>query len=163
MPRRSNEGGRSAVILNLSPTTLDDAEALVAIRIAAMRESLEALGRFDPRRARERFLAGFTPADCRFVEADGVRAGFVLLRPPRRGPGCSTTSISSRPCRAGASARPCWRRSSPRPTRKPRRSAWARCAAAPRTASYQRHGFVRTDEAEWDIHYLREPRDGPRS
>ena len=37
----------------------DDAEALVAIRIAAMRESLERLGRFDPQRARDRFLAGF--------------------------------------------------------------------------------------------------------
>jgi hypothetical protein len=33
-----------------------DAEALVQLRIAAMRESLEHLARFDPVRARERFL-----------------------------------------------------------------------------------------------------------
>jgi hypothetical protein len=36
-----------------------DAEVLVDIHIAAMRESLERIGRFDPQRARERFLASF--------------------------------------------------------------------------------------------------------
>ena len=36
-----------------------DAEVLVDIRIAAMRKSLERIGRFDPQRARERFLASF--------------------------------------------------------------------------------------------------------
>ncbi|WP_244103846.1 GNAT family N-acetyltransferase [Burkholderia gladioli] len=162
MPRRSNEGGRSAVILNLSPTTLDDAEALVAIRIAAMRESLEALGRFDPRRARERFLAGFTPADCRFVEADGVRAGFVLLRrqtrpwlldhlyiePAMQGRGIGAAVLGAIFAEADAQAAPI-------------RVGALRSSASNRF--YQRHGFVRTDEAEWDIHYLREPRDGPRS
>ncbi|AEA64906.1 GNAT family N-acetyltransferase [Burkholderia gladioli] len=162
MPRRSNEGGRSAVILNLCPTTLDDAEALVAIRIAAMRESLEALGRFAPRRARERFLAGFTPADCRFVEADGVRAGFVLLRrqtrpwlldhlyiePAMQGRGIGAAVLAAIFAEADAQAAPI-------------RVGALRGSASNRF--YQRHGFVRTDEAEWDIHYLREPRDGPRS
>ncbi|WP_244124058.1 GNAT family N-acetyltransferase [Burkholderia gladioli] len=162
MPRRSNEGGRSAVILDLSPTTLDDAEALVAIRIAAMRESLEALGRFDPRRVRERFLAGFTPADCRFVEADGVRAGFVLLRrqtrpwlldhlyiePAMQGRGIGAAVLGAIFAEADAQATPI-------------RVGALRGSASNRF--YQRHGFVRTDEAEWDIHYLREPRDGPRS
>jgi len=56
-------------------------EALVAIRIAAMRESLERIGRFDRQRARERFLAGFDPAlrasaANRFYE----RHGFELER-----------------------------------------------------------------------------------
>ena len=35
-----------------------DFESLVALRIEAMRESLERIGRFDPVRARERFLSG---------------------------------------------------------------------------------------------------------
>lgn len=35
-----------------------DAEALVALRIRALRESLERLGRFDPVRSRERFFVG---------------------------------------------------------------------------------------------------------
>ena len=38
-----------------------DFEALVSIRIDAMRESLERMGRFDPVRARERFREGFSP------------------------------------------------------------------------------------------------------
>ncbi|CAE6905528.1 hypothetical protein R69749_08384 [Paraburkholderia domus] len=62
-------------------TTQPDAETLVAIRIAAMRESLERIGRFDPQRARERFLASFDPALCRFIEVDGVQSGFILIRP----------------------------------------------------------------------------------
>ncbi|RMN79860.1 hypothetical protein ALQ56_05513, partial [Pseudomonas syringae pv. papulans] len=36
----------------------EDFETLVAIRIEAMRESLERVGRFDPVRARERFREG---------------------------------------------------------------------------------------------------------
>lgn len=59
-----------------APTTQADADALVAIRIAAMRESLERIGRFDPQRARARFLASFEPALCRFIEVNGVRLGF---------------------------------------------------------------------------------------
>lgn len=36
-----------------------DANALAALRVAAMRPSLEAVGRFDPERARSRFLNRF--------------------------------------------------------------------------------------------------------
>lgn len=38
-----------------------DAQALATIRVAAMRESLERIGRFDPDRARRRFLDTFSP------------------------------------------------------------------------------------------------------
>jgi GNAT superfamily N-acetyltransferase len=62
-------------------TTESDADTLVNIRIAAMRESLERIGRFDPQRARERFLASFDPALCRFIEVDGVQSGFIAVRP----------------------------------------------------------------------------------
>ncbi len=46
-----------------------------------MRESLERIGRFDPSRARERFLAGFSPEDTRHVLLDGGRVGFFVLKP----------------------------------------------------------------------------------
>ena len=65
-------------------TAQSNAETLVAVRIAviaAMRESLERIGRFDPRRARGRFLTSFDPALCRFIEVNGVRSGFILIRP----------------------------------------------------------------------------------
>ena len=51
-----------------------DAEALVALRVLAMRESLERLGRFDPVRSRERFLSAFSPQHTRHILVDGERA-----------------------------------------------------------------------------------------
>ena len=62
-------------------TTIDDIDTLVQIRIDAMRESLERIGRFNPARARERFLASFNAAFCRYVLVDGEKAGFVLVKP----------------------------------------------------------------------------------
>jgi GNAT superfamily N-acetyltransferase len=56
-----------------------DLETLVAIRIAAMRPSLEALGRFDPERARRRLVDSFRPEDTYIVECGGVPAGFYAL------------------------------------------------------------------------------------
>ncbi len=57
-----------------------DAEALVQLRIAAMRESLERVGRFDPVRARDRFLSGFVPAATHLIERDGQRVGFFVVQ-----------------------------------------------------------------------------------
>ena len=59
----------------------DDAEQLVALRIAAMRDSLTRIGRFDPQRARERFLSGYAPAYTRHIEVAGRRVGFVVVKP----------------------------------------------------------------------------------
>ena len=61
--------------------TQGDAEALVRLRIVAMRESLERIGRFEPERARERFLLTFQPQHTRHVLVDGERAGFVVVKP----------------------------------------------------------------------------------
>ena len=59
----------------------DDAEELVALRIAAMRDSLMRIGRFDPQRARERFLSGYSPAHTRHIALAGRRVGFVVVKP----------------------------------------------------------------------------------
>lgn len=68
-------------IVTFRPASAEDAEALVALRIEAMRESLKRIGRFDPSRARERFLAGFSPEHTRHVLLDGERVGFFVLKP----------------------------------------------------------------------------------
>ncbi len=65
----------------LTATTIDAAESLVAIRIAAMRESLEQVGRFDPERARNRFLSNFQPEYTRYIEVDNKQIGFVVIKP----------------------------------------------------------------------------------
>ena len=46
-------------MLTFVAASLADGEALASLRVAAMRESLERIGRFDPQRARQRFLATF--------------------------------------------------------------------------------------------------------
>ena len=53
-----------------------DIETLVTIRIAAMKESLENIGRFDPKRARERLIENFRPDDTVLVIAEGKVIGF---------------------------------------------------------------------------------------
>jgi len=65
----------------LTPAQPGDAEALVALRIEAMRDSLQRIGRFDPVRARDRFLSGYMPQHTRHIDSDGKRVGFVVVKP----------------------------------------------------------------------------------
>jgi GNAT superfamily N-acetyltransferase len=58
----------------------EDFEELVGLRILAMRESLERVGRFDIQRARERFRSGFSPSDTYHIELNGERIGFVVYK-----------------------------------------------------------------------------------
>jgi ribosomal protein S18 acetylase RimI-like enzyme len=58
-----------------------DADALATLRVRAMRESLEQLGRFDAERARARFLSNFEPSFTRHIVQDGKTVGFVVVRP----------------------------------------------------------------------------------
>jgi len=57
----------------------DDLEELVQLRIAAMRESLERVGRFNPQRARDRLLKDFAPENTRCIVARGAIIGFVIV------------------------------------------------------------------------------------
>ena len=67
--------------LTFVPATVKDAEALVALRIAAMRESLERIGRFDLVRARDRFLDSFEPKFTQHIEWQGARVGLLVVKP----------------------------------------------------------------------------------
>ncbi|RMQ99416.1 GNAT family acetyltransferase [Pseudomonas savastanoi pv. glycinea] len=66
--------------VTLAPAQQTDLDDLVAIRIEAMRESLERVGRFDPVRARERFANSFDARDTRYIEVAGERVGFVVVK-----------------------------------------------------------------------------------
>ena len=149
--------------VTLAPATAGDAEALVALRIAAMRASLERIGRFDPGRARERFLAGFSPAHTRHIVVAGERVGFVVVKPwddgllldhlylhPRhqgRGIGSAVLALIfaetdglGRRLRVGA------------------------LRGSDANRFYTRHGFVAVEEGEWDVYYVRAARtDGSNS
>lgn len=67
--------------ITFEPAVAEDFEALLALRIEAMRESLERIGRFDPLRARDRFGAGFSPMHTRHILRADERVGFVAVKP----------------------------------------------------------------------------------
>ena len=67
--------------VSFEATSAADFETLVALRIEAMRESLERIGRFDPVRARERFRLGFSPAHTQHIVYAEQHVGFVVTTP----------------------------------------------------------------------------------
>jgi GNAT superfamily N-acetyltransferase len=147
----------SAPRVTFEPALAGDAEALVELRIAAMRESLERVGRFDPQRARDRFLAGFDPALTRHVLVDGERVGVVVVQPQEdallldhlyiapsaQGRGAGAAVLAE--VLADADARGL-----------PVRVGALRESAANRF--YERHGFECVETTQWDVLYRRPPR-----
>lgn len=145
--------------LDLEAASPEDAEDLVTLRIAAMRPSLERLGRFDSQRARDRFLATFAPAHTRHLVVEGRRVGFVVLRsqagqllldhlyvdPAHQGRGIGAAALAVVFAEADAQGMP------------------VRVGALRGSDSnrfYARHGFERVEETEWDNHYVRTPQIG---
>ncbi len=64
----------------LAPVVASDFEALLALRLRAMRESLTQLGRYDEERARARLAEGFVPANTHHIDVQGQRVGFLVLK-----------------------------------------------------------------------------------
>ena len=138
----------------LTPVEAGDAENLVALRIAAMRDSLERIGRFDPVRSRERFLSGFLPEYTRHIEAEGRRVGFVVvnpqpecvllehlyIHPSSQGNGIGAT-VLARVIEEAESLRLLVRVGVLRDSDSNR--------------FYKRHGFRLVEQSEWDNYYIR--------
>ena len=140
----------------LERATAGDFEALLALRIRAMRESLEHLGRFDAQRARERLAEGFDPAVTQHIVVDGLRVGFLVLKPLSHSlwlkhfyidPAHQGRGIGSRVLRDLIHRA--------QQAQLPLELQALKDSRANRF--YLRHGFVATAEGEWDIDYLRLP------
>ena len=58
--------------IEFKPTSESDFEELLEIRIECMRESLTAIGRFNPQRARERLQNSFQPSETQFISLNNV-------------------------------------------------------------------------------------------
>ena len=153
-----------AAPLTLVPAAEDDFEALLALRMATMRESLLRLGRFDPQRARDRLGRAFEPAHTRHVLLGGERVGFVVLlplldaRPPHLV--LDHLYIAPQAQRQGVGS---WVMAQVL-DEADRRNLPVRVTALRQSDAnrfYQRHGFERQHETEWDLHYLR-PAPGDR-
>ena len=133
-----------------------DFEALLALRLRAMRESLERLGRYDEQRARERLAETFDPAHTHHIVVDGQRVGFVVLKTLSHAMRLNHLYIDPQVQGRGIGGQVL---------------AWI-CLEADRrqlpvelmalkgsdaNRFYLRHGFVATGEGEWDIDYVRLP------
>lgn len=67
--------------VTLEPVADADFEAMLALRIEALRESLARLGRFNPEVARARLRAQFRPEWMRHLVVDGERVGYFTVEP----------------------------------------------------------------------------------
>ncbi|CAB3679409.1 hypothetical protein LMG26690_01509 [Achromobacter animicus] len=148
--------------LRFTPAAEADFEALLALRIEAMRDSLERLGRFDPDRARERLRGTFRPECTWHIEEDGKRIGFYCLRP--EGEGLRLDHLYVHPSAQGRGVGGQVLRRILRDA--DRRGVGVTLSALRGSDSnrfYRRHGFVQTGEGEWDIDYRRDcPSDNSR-
>jgi GNAT superfamily N-acetyltransferase len=143
--------------LTLMPAGEGDFEGLLALRMAAMRESLERVGRFDPQRARERLSRGYNPAHTRHILRDGELVGFVVVIPREQDLLLDHLYIHPSAQREGIGA---W----------VMRQVLAEADAASSPVSvtalkhsdatrfYERHGFVLQAEGEWDLYFRRPAR-----
>jgi ribosomal protein S18 acetylase RimI-like enzyme len=142
--------------VRLVPVTAADFDLLADLRIAAMRESLERVGRFNPERARERLRSSFHPEHTCLIIFEEAKVGFYAARPSPEGlrldhlyihPDFQRRGIGGvvlKQILAGAD----------------QGAVPVLVGALKESASnrfYQRYGFAITSESEWDIYYVRPP------
>lgn len=129
---------------------------MIEIRISAMKESLERIGRFNPQRARERFISSFEPKHTKYIALNSSIVGFVVVKfeeseilldhlyinPEHQSKGIGAVVLQSIFSEANLKSLP------------------VTVGALRESASnrfYQRHGFIKSGESEWDIYYVRQP------
>ena len=142
---------------SLRPAVDGDAQWIAELRAQVLRPDLERLGRFDPVRVRQRFLAAFDPAVTQVVLADGDPAGSIAVRPDDDArwiehfylqAGCQGRGIGSGVLRRQLEAGPD-DRSDDRPFRlNVLQGSRAR-------ALYERHGFVVESQDAVDVFMVR--------
>lgn len=144
------------LILTYQTAVADDADALASLRAAAMRESLERVGRFDLQRARERFLSNFVPALTQWIvqgttrvgfyvverQADGMHLLHLYIHPSHQGQGVGAQVMLGLCAEADAAQQSI---------------DLAALRGSDANRFYQRYRFVAYGESEFDIFYLRRP------
>lgn len=134
------------------PVSAADFEALLALRLAAMRPSLEALGRYDEARARQRLAANFAAEHSRWILQDGEAIGWYAIRPAADHLSLDHLYLLPEHSGQGIGGRILQQlQAQARQLQLPIRLGALQGSAA--NLFYQRHGFVRTAEEEWDIYY----------
>ncbi len=143
--------------LNFGPVTEADFDALAALREVALRESLDRLGLFSQERSRERLRSNFRPEFMRHIvlddekggkriglltlwpEGDALKLQHLYLAPGSQGQGIGGWVMEQVKAEARAQGRD------------------VELEALPQSDAnrfYQRHGFVKVGEAEFDVFYV---------
>ena len=145
--------------IGFAPCGAGDFEAMLAMRLESMRESLKRIGRYDPDRSRQRLERSFHPEFSEFILLNGERIGFYTFRPAPdgfhlehlylllhcHGRGISSVILAHLTGRADQANLPIY---------------LGALKESPANRFYERHGFVKDTEGEWDIYYIRQPKTG---
>lgn len=143
-------------MLTFVPASLADGDALADLRVLAMRDSLERIGRYDPQRARQRFLSTYDPVCTWQLRHGGLLAGFYVLRPQADYLLLDHLYLTPECQRQGMGAAVLARVfAEADAARKSVRVGALRGSEANRF--YVRHGFVPDGEEEFDLYYRRTP------
>ena len=140
----------------LVPAIAADFDDLLWLRLRAMRASLEALGRYDHMRARQRFVDNFKPEYCHHIVVNGHRIGCVAVRP--EGEGLQLDMLYIHPSKQGQG----WgtrvlQYINEQADRDGKSIKVEVLKGSPANAFYQQHGYVHQYDGEWDHYYLRQP------
>lgn len=145
---------KKKVIITFIQVTATDFGDLSDLRIEAMRESLERVGRFNPERARERLRATFAPEHTYFINFGDVTVGFysacpcpeglrldhLYVHPAYQNRGIGSVTLGKIFADADRDAVPV---------------LVGALRESDSNQFYQRHGFTKVSETEWDIYYAR--------
>ncbi|HSI07070.1 MAG TPA: GNAT family N-acetyltransferase [Rariglobus sp.] len=142
--------------VTFAPVTPDDFDELVALRIAAMRESLERVGRFDPERARERLGKSFYPEHTEFILYEGEKIGFYTFRPREAAYQLDHLYVHPKNQSQGIGSYVMNKLLAVSDSAGSAVELGA-LKESPSNGFYRRHGFVMKSEDEWDTYYLRTP------
>lgn len=132
----------------LAPVADADFEAMLALRIDALRESLTRLGRFDPNVARARLKSQFRPEWMQHLVVDGERIGFFTVEP--RGGELRLHHLYLKPAAQGQGVGG-WVLDRIKSRGLPITLAALRDSRA--NDFYRRHGFRVVEEQDFDIEY----------
>lgn len=136
----------------LAPVVDADFEAMLSLRIEALRESLTRLGRFDPDVARARLRSQFRPEWMRHLVVDGERVGYFTVEP--RGTELRLHHLYLKPAAQGQGIG-AWVLDQLKAQRLPITLAALRDSRA--NDFYRRHGFRVVEAQAFDIEYRWEP------
>jgi GNAT superfamily N-acetyltransferase len=132
----------------LAPVADADFEAMLALRIDALRESLTRLGRFDPEVARARLKSQFRPEWMQHLVVDGERVGYFTVEP--RDGELRLHHLYLKPAMQGQGIG-AWVLNQVKAQRLPITLAALRESRA--NDFYRRHGFKVVEEQAFDIEY----------